>query len=82
MAPLGQLSDVKAVQSSQSTEPGFAVPPYTTEEKQWLKKNHQDEFHFLRMYCLSIYEEEERAEGRRIVRAFMEDEKEDSYGGI
>ncbi len=45
--------------------------PYTAEEKRWLKENWTDEFHFLMAYELSIYEEEDRAEGRSIVRAMM-----------
>ncbi|KAL8741426.1 MAG: hypothetical protein Q9184_008387, partial [Pyrenodesmia sp. 2 TL-2023] len=48
-------------------------PPLTQEEKQWLKDNYRDEFHFLRMYGLSIYKEEDRDEGRRTLRALMED---------
>lgn len=45
---------------------------YTPEEKKWLKDNWQDEFHFLQAYQLSIHKEEDRAEGRRIVRALMQ----------
>ena len=45
---------------------------YTDEEKRWLKVNWKDEFHFLQAYELSIYKEEDRAEGRRIVRAMMQ----------
>lgn len=45
--------------------------PYTAAEKQWLKDAWVDEFHFLRAYGLSIYKEEDREEGRAIVRAFM-----------
>lgn len=81
MASSSQQSNVTADQNSQSTTPESTVPPYTTEEKQWLKMNHRDEFHFLRTYGFSIYNEEQRAEGRLIVRAFMDDEKEDSQGG-
>ena len=47
-------------------------PPYTQEEKDWLKKHFDGEFRFLRAYGLTIYEEEERAEGRQILRALME----------
>ncbi len=50
------------------------APQYTAEEKKWLKDNWGDEFHFLRAYALSIYKEEDRDEGRRIVRGFMEDD--------
>lgn len=44
---------------------------YTQEEKAWLKKNWGDEYHFLRAYGLSIYKDEDREEGRRIVRGLM-----------
>jgi hypothetical protein len=44
---------------------------YTTQEKDWLKKNYGNEFKFLQMYGLSIYKDEDRGEGRRIVRALM-----------
>lgn len=42
---------------------------YTTEEKQWLKKHYGGEFKFLLVQGLSIYDEEDRAEGRAIMRA-------------
>lgn len=48
------------------------IPPYTAGEKAWLKRHWGDEFHCLRAYELSIYKEEDRAEGRSIVRALME----------
>lgn len=51
------------------------TPPYTQAEKAWLKKHHGDGFHFLRTYGYSIYDKEQRAEGRRIVRAFVEDDQ-------
>jgi hypothetical protein len=41
----------------------------TEEEKAFLKKNFQSEFHFLRQHGLSIYKEEDREEGRSILRA-------------
>lgn len=45
---------------------------YTGTEKQWLKKNWGSEFKFLQAYGLKIYNDEDREEGRAIVRAFME----------
>jgi hypothetical protein len=51
---------------------------YTTAEKQWLKKHWRDEFHFLIAYGLKIYNEEDREEGRAIVRAFMKAEEPES----
>ncbi|KAK4064124.1 uncharacterized protein Triagg1_9103 [Trichoderma aggressivum f. europaeum] len=54
--------------------------PYTAEEKAWLKKHYQGEYKFLRSHGLSIYDDEDREEGRAIVRAMMsadEDEEEE-----
>ncbi|QYS92762.1 hypothetical protein H0G86_000160 [Trichoderma simmonsii] len=45
--------------------------PYTAEEKAWLKKHYQGEFKFLMSYGLSIYDEEDREEGRAIMRALV-----------
>lgn len=45
---------------------------YTEDEKRWLKDNWGNEFHFLRAYGLS----KDRAAGRKLVRAFMQDEAE------
>lgn len=47
--------------------------PYTTEEKQWLKEHYGGEFKFLMAHELSIYSEEDRAEGRAIMRALAGD---------
>ncbi|KAK4173357.1 hypothetical protein QBC36DRAFT_360106 [Triangularia setosa] len=51
--------------------PGISAPPYTTEEKQWLRIHFEDEYKFLQMYGLSIYDEDDREEGRLIARALM-----------
>ncbi|KAK4033178.1 hypothetical protein C8A01DRAFT_40370 [Parachaetomium inaequale] len=56
------------IESSQGTP----SPPYTKEEKDWLKRHWDGEFKFLLAYGMSIYKEEDREEGRRIVRAMME----------
>ena len=53
------------------SERSLQVPPYTDEEKEWLKENWGGEFRFLRAHLLKIHDEEDRAEGRRIVRAMM-----------
>jgi hypothetical protein len=54
--------------------------PYTMEEKQWLKKHYEGEFKFLMAHELSIYNEEDRAEGRAIMRALArDDESDDGY---
>ena len=47
---------------------------YTKEEKAWLKIHYGNEWHFLRAYGLSIYDDEEREEGRGMVRGFMAEE--------
>jgi hypothetical protein len=44
---------------------------YTAEERNWLQRNWGGEFHFLGAHGLSIYKEDDREEGRRIVRAMM-----------
>jgi hypothetical protein len=49
-------------------------PLYTLEEKRWLKVHYGDEFHFLQAYGLSIYKDEDREEGRVIMRGFMAEE--------
>jgi hypothetical protein len=52
-------------------------PGYTQEEKEWLRKNYRSEFHFLRDFGLNIYKDEDREEGRMILRSLMQDEGED-----
>jgi len=47
------------------------VSLYTDAEKKWLKENWGGEFKFLRAHGLKIHDEEDRAEGRIIVRAMM-----------
>ncbi|KAF9871986.1 hypothetical protein CkaCkLH20_10618 [Colletotrichum karsti] len=47
---------------------------YSAEEKQWLKTHFGGEYHFLRVYGLSIYKEEDRDEGAAIVRGMMANE--------
>ncbi|KAL9622659.1 MAG: hypothetical protein Q9160_002969 [Pyrenula sp. 1 TL-2023] len=48
---------------------------YTKSEKQWLKIHYGDEFHLLRDFGLSIYKDEDREEGRTILRKIMADEE-------
>ncbi|ERF70537.1 hypothetical protein EPUS_08599 [Endocarpon pusillum Z07020] len=50
------------------------APGYTAEEKKWLKDNWGNEFHFLISYGLRIYNDEDREEGKLILRAIMEAE--------
>ncbi|CAG9983034.1 unnamed protein product [Clonostachys byssicola] len=44
--------------------------PLNASEKAYLKENWGDEFHFLRDHGLKIYNEEDRSDGRAILRAF------------
>ena len=44
---------------------------YSTDEKVWLKKNYGGEYNFLQNLGLSIYKEEDRIEGRSMVRSWM-----------
>ena len=71
-----KAADLESQRSSQ-------VPPFTDEEKEWLKKNWGGEFRFLRAHLLKIHDEDDRAEGRRIVRAMMHDsdDSDDSNDG-
>lgn len=40
-------------------------------EKKWLKENFGGEYRFMQMHGLKIYDEEDRREGRAILRGFM-----------
>nr|POE49533.1 hypothetical protein CFP56_50450 [Quercus suber] len=61
-----------ASSTSASTQKVPDVPPYTDEEKQYIKKSgFADEFHFLRDHGLSIYNEEDREDGRLLLRQLM-----------
>lgn len=64
-----------ASRAASATTPS-RVPPLTAEEKHWLKhiSGHKDEFHLLRDHGLSIYKDEDREEGRQILRALMADD--------
>ena len=48
--------------------------PYTTYEKQWLKVHYGNEYRFLKANGLSIFKDEDREEGRAMVRQFMGEE--------
>ena len=50
---------------------GAAAGSLTSAERAWLKKHYGNEFKLLRDYGLSIYKEQDREEGRAIVRAMM-----------
>jgi uncharacterized protein (DUF2225 family) len=54
-------------------------------EKVYLKKNWRSEYQFLLKYGFSIYKEEDRAEGRSILRAFRDKDgskEESGYHGL
>jgi hypothetical protein len=82
---------VKAdVESADPTgSPREEVPQYTDQEKQWLKTKWRGEFKFLKQHGLKIHDEDDRAEGRQIVRAMMRDDEdsddedsEDEWAGM
>ncbi|SPQ21564.1 50f88162-c8b7-49a5-a983-7e5aa8e5a23a [Thermothielavioides terrestris] len=58
---------------AQSSRP----PPYTSEEKDWLKKNWGGEYRFHRCWGFNIHDEKDRDEVRQIVRAMMRNERGD-----
>lgn len=68
---------VKAGETQPAQSQPQVTPPYTDDEKRWLKDNWDGEFKFLTAHGLKIHDEEDRADGRRIVRAMMQDSDED-----
>ncbi|KAH7114850.1 hypothetical protein EDB81DRAFT_295166 [Dactylonectria macrodidyma] len=61
-----------ALQASRSRQSRAAANvPLAPSEKAWLKKHFESEFKFLQVHGLSIYKEEDREEGRTILRAIM-----------
>jgi hypothetical protein len=59
-----------ALQASRQTR-ATASGPLTSAEKAWLKTYYGNEFKFLRDHGLSIFKDEDREEGRTILRAIM-----------
>jgi hypothetical protein len=59
----------------QQTTAYVGEKPYTAEEKAYLKEQFGGEYRMLREQGLSIYKESDREEGRAIMRAFMEQDK-------
>ncbi|KAH6525675.1 hypothetical protein HBI56_072660 [Parastagonospora nodorum] len=55
--------------------PRRVVAPYTAEENAFLKKHYQSEFHFLMQYGLKVFNEQDREEGRGILRAIMREDE-------
>ena len=74
--------DVKDKKQTSAEPQKVSDPPISQAEKQWLKDKFGGEFKFLRDYGLSIYKEEDREEGRQIMRDMMEaDEDDDEDAG-
>jgi hypothetical protein len=73
--PARSIEGVPTAQTSgTSSKPSSATheqPPYKPAEKEFLKKSYRDEFHFLQTVGLSIYKDEDRDEGRAILRSTM-----------
>lgn len=64
--------------SSQPTSGNtIQLPALTTKQRAWLKRHWDGEFKFLRAYQLSIYKDEDRLEGREILKALMEADQEE-----
>jgi hypothetical protein len=58
-----------------------ALSSVTAEEKKWLKTHYGGEFKFLSDYGLKVFNEEDREEGRAIMRSLMHDEEIDADTG-
>lgn len=68
----GERDKWEALRAAKVPKPAD-VAPLSSEEKQWLKINWGGEFKFLASHGLSIYKEEDREEGRIILRAILAD---------
>ncbi|KAI4727387.1 hypothetical protein E4T49_04881 [Aureobasidium sp. EXF-10728] len=68
------IAESKIEQASKAKQ----EPPLAREEKEFLKKHYDSEFKLLRTYGLSIHKEDDREEGRRILRALMSDLEDDT----
>ncbi|KAF5859752.1 hypothetical protein ETB97_002474 [Aspergillus alliaceus] len=68
--PESERQRFAALQASRQI-PATASGPLTSAEKAWLKRHHRTEFNFLRVHGLSIFKDEDREEGRAILRAVM-----------
>ena len=56
------------------TTPNQYQPFHTPAEKAWLNQHYGGEFHFLKSYSLSIYKDEDRQEGKAILKGLMDEE--------
>ncbi|KAL8662020.1 MAG: hypothetical protein Q9202_005074 [Teloschistes flavicans] len=66
-----QLQESRGAPTLQANLTDSRSPPLTEPEITWLKNQYGSEFHFLRAHALSIYKDEDREEGRSILRALM-----------
>jgi hypothetical protein len=77
--PHSSLPSINSTIMSAQNRNNNQAPPLTQDEKAFLTKHYGGEFKFLMTYQLSIHKEEDREEGRRILRAMMAaDDTEDS----
>ncbi|KAI4943944.1 hypothetical protein J4E91_009091 [Alternaria rosae] len=76
--PMGQCQEAKVARFKTRhglNAPGQNAAPYTAEETTFLKKNYGSEYHFLIQHGLKIHNEEDREEGRAILRAIMREDE-------
>lgn len=74
--PESERQRFAALQASRQI-PATASGPLTSAEKTWLKTHYRTEFNFLRVHGLSIFKDEDREEGRTILRAIMSDDSDE-----
>jgi hypothetical protein len=78
--PVAEQQKFAALKSSQDTsECQIEAMTLNLTEKAWLRKHWVNEFRFLRSYGLSIYYEEDREEGGKILRKLMENDADVDY---
>ena len=75
--PMERLFRLSAQQLKDAQAAGEANPPCTPHEILWRDAGFCSESEFLRCNRLSIDKEEDRAEGRLLVREFMEEQRQD-----
>lgn len=71
-------SEIMRFRSRHSPATSDSLQPFNTQERKWLKDHYGGEFHFLQTHGLSIYKDEDRTQGAKVVRAIMAHE----MGGI
>lgn len=77
-AKVAHVGGVRVGGGASSRQGTAAGPePYMAHEKAWLKQHWGSEFKFLQAHGLSIYKDEDREEGREIVRAILAQNRDD-----